>query len=378
METRDTKITTKKKSAKALYISSGILVAALVAIIIFITHSKNEYVATQVKARTNAMEAGPFVSVSGVMHSSEQSALKLEGDAIPYASTILYAKIGGYLKDIKVDKGDHVKEGQVIAVIQSPETDRQFLAATADLKNKEKIAETNRNLLKKGLVSELASEQSDADAEVARQNVAMLEVQKSYEIIKAPFSGTITARHADPGALIQNAVNQETTTLPLVTISQVDRLRINIFLDQRYASFVHVGDETEVTVPERPGFIVHAKVTRFSDQLDPQTRMRLIEIEVPNTDGKIVAWSTVNVTLNVKVPSHIEIPAAALIVRKNKFFVPIVNTDDKVTFREVHIGGNDGIYVQILDGLNGDEKVALNLNSSVIEGSRIQPIVPKI
>ncbi|MDP4237504.1 MAG: efflux RND transporter periplasmic adaptor subunit, partial [Bacteroidota bacterium] len=283
-------------------------------------------------------------------------------------------KIGGYLREIRVDKGDHVKEGQILAIIQSPETDRQFLAASADAKNKAKIAATNKELLKKGLVSELASEQSDADAEVAKQNVAMLEVQKSYEIIRAPFSGTITARYADPGALIQNAVNQETTTLPLVSVSQVDHLRINVFLDQRYAGFVKIGDPVEITVPERPGFSVNATVTRFSEQLDPQTRMRLIEIDVPNTDGKIVAWSTVNVELKVKVPVQLEIPAAALIVKKNRFFVPVISDDNKVEFHEVHIGDNNGRTVKILDGLTGDEKIATNLNSSVMEGSRVQPV----
>jgi len=363
----------KKKSAKALYISSGILIAAAIGIIVFFTLSKNASVENQIKLRTNEVEAGPHVTVGLITHSSEESTIKLEGDAMPYASTILYAKIGGYLRTIKVDKGDHVKEGQVLAVISSPETDRQYLAALADAKNKEKISETNRGLLAKGLVAELASEQSDADAEVAKQNVAMLAVQKSYETITAPFSGTITARYADPGALIQNAVNQETTTLPIVSMSQVDRLRVNIFLDQRYAPFVHIGDPVEITVPERPGYIVKASVTRFSDQLDQQTRMRPIEIEVPNTDGKIVAWSTVNVTLKVKIPVEMEIPTAALIVRRNKFFVPVINAENKIEFHEVHIGDNDGQTVKIIDGLNGDEKLALNLGSSVVEGSHVQP-----
>jgi membrane fusion protein (multidrug efflux system) len=369
------KIDKNKKSAKALYISSGILIVTAIGIIVFFTMSRNASVENQIKLRTNETEVGPHVAVGAITHSSAESTIKLEGDAMPYASTILYAKIGGYLRDIKVDKGDHVKEGQVLAVISSPETDRQYLAALADSKNKEKIAETNRGLLKKGLMAELASEQSDADAEVSKQNVAMLEVQKSYETIKAPFTGTINARYADPGALIQNAVNQETTTLPLVSISQVNRLRINIFLDQRYAPFVHLGDSVEITVPERPGFVVKATVTRFSEQLDPQTRMRLIEIEVPNSDGKIVAWSTVNVELKVKIPVEMEIPTAALVVRKNKFFVPVITGENKIEFHEVHIGDNNGQQVKILDGLNGDEKVALNLSTSVVEGSHVQPVV---
>lgn len=377
METT-TKPEKNKKSAKALYISSGVLVAAAIGIIIFFTLSRNSSVENQIKVRTNETEAGPHVAVGTITHSSAESTIKLEGDAMPYASTILYAKIGGYLQSIKVDKGDHVKEGQVLALISSPETDRQYLAALADAKNKEKIAETNRNLLKKGLVAELASEQSDADAEVSKQNVAMLAVQKSYETITAPFTGTINARYADPGALIQNAVNQETTTLPLVSISQVDRLRVNVFLDQRYAAFVHVGDAVEITVPERPGFIVKASITRFSDQLDPQTRMRPIEIEVPNSDGKIVAWSTVNVELKVKIPVEMEIPTAALVVRRNKFFVPVITNENKIEFHEVHIGDNNGQQVKIIDGLTGDEKLALNLSTSVTEGSHVQPAMLEV
>src|SRR5579872_3614542 len=119
--------TSAVKRATPLYISAFVLVALAIGLIVFITHSKNSDVADQLMARSKEVDAGPHVRTSTVLHSSAESSIQLEGDALPYASTILYAKIGGYLKDIKVDKGDHVKAGQVLAIIQSPETDRQFL-----------------------------------------------------------------------------------------------------------------------------------------------------------------------------------------------------------------------------------------------------------
>ncbi len=262
---------------------------------------------------------------------------------------------------------------RVSATIESPETDQQYTAALADFENKTRINERNQQLLKKQLIAPETAEQSETDAEIAKQTLAVDKTNKGYEIITAPFSGRITGRFVDPGALIQNAVNQETTTQPLVSLAQVDRLRVDVYIDQRYASFVHVGDPVEISLPERPGFLIKASVTRYTGELDPQTRMQLVEIEVPNADRKIVPWSTVNVKLSVSLPAQIEIPSEALIVRKDKFYVPVVDADDKVSFHEVHIGNNNGKTIEILDGLQGNEKIGVNIGNGIVEGEHVQP-----
>jgi RND family efflux transporter MFP subunit len=362
----------KVKQGIPLYIAGGVVLLGGAFILVSLTGTKNSYIKAEAKQRTEAVTEGPHVSVEKVSHSSADSKLTLEGDAVPYASATLFAKIGGYLSKITVDKGDLVKAGQVLAQIQSPETDQQYLAAMADSKNKEKVAARDRELFAKGLSSTASVDQSDADEQVAKQNLAVLQTQKDYEYIRAPFAGRVTARYVDPGALIQNAVNQETTTQPVVAVAQVDRLRIDVYVDQRYASFVHVGDPVEVSLPERPELKIDARVTRFSGQLDPQTRMQLVEIEVPNPKGEILAWSTVNVTMQVKTAAKLQIPSAALIVRKDKYYVAIVDESNHVTFKQVQIGTNDGKLVEIIDGLNGDETVALNAGNSVADGQHVQ------
>ncbi len=361
----------------------GGIVVLLVAVglILFLSTWREKSIQSDTKSRTDASVLGPRVQVAHVTLAPPEHAIILEGDARPYSSVTLYAKLSGYLKRITVDKGDRVSEGQVVAIIESPETDRQYLAALADSKNKAKIAARNRQLLTQQLVSAQQSEQSDADEEVSKETLAGLEQLKSYETIRAPFSGTVTARYADPGALLQNAANSQSSSLPIIALAQLNRLRIDVYLDQRYATFVHVGDSAEVMLAEKPGFVLNARVTRYTGALDPATRMLLVELEVPNSSAggaQIVAGSTVQVKLNIVKPSGLTIPSSALIVRSGpkgtKYFVPIVDAANRAIFHEVKIGENDGDVVQILSGLTGGERLALNLGETLADSSHVQPI----
>src|SRR5207253_3116298 len=147
-------------------------------------------------------------------------------------------------------------------------------------KNKRLDAERARTLVKRDMIAQQDADQAETDAEVAEANVKALATMKAYEVIRAPFAGTVTARYADPGALLQNAANSQTSALPLVTISQTERLRVYAYLDQRDAPFVHVGDGADVRLLERPGVALPGRVSRLSSELDPKTRMMLIEIDL--------------------------------------------------------------------------------------------------
>src|SRR5262249_53729955 len=152
----------------------------------------------------------------------------------------------GYLKSVTVDKGAMVKTGQLIAEVASPETDAQFASATADLANKKTLAERADKLFQIGGMSKLDAEQADTNYQVAQANVSQLETLRSYEPLVAPFDGRVTARYADPGALVQNAANSQTSALPVVTISDTSRLRVQAYVQQSDAPYVHVGDIAEV------------------------------------------------------------------------------------------------------------------------------------
>ena len=143
-------------------------------------------------------------------------------------------------------------------------------------------------------------------AQVAEAQVATLAQQKSYEVLRAPFAGTVTARFADPGALVQAATGAQTGALPLVTIATPEKLRVYVYVPQHDAGFVKVGDKAEVMMPDSlDAKISQGVVARRSDELDPRTRMMLVEVDLDNRDGRIVAGSFVTVVLTFATPPEI-------------------------------------------------------------------------
>ena len=164
-------------------------------------------------------------------------------------------------------------------------------------------------------------------AQVADAQVATLAQQKSYEVLRAPFAGTVTARFADPGALVQAATGAQTGALPLVTISTPERLRVYVYVPQHDAGFVKVGDRALVTLPERADVQIEGQVARRSDELDPRTRMMLVEVDVDNRDGRIVAGSFVTVMLTFAMPPEIMVPVEALVLNGQKASVFVLDGD---------------------------------------------------
>lgn len=353
----------------------GLLVLAGAALLLNkLVKGQKARVLAEVKVRTEAVKAGPRVRAYTVGSAPPERRIILLGEAHPYQTVTLYAKVSGYLRDIRVDKGDKVEADQVVAVIESPETDQQYQAGVADAKNKRLNAERAKTLVKQDMIAQQDADQAEADAEVAEANVKALATIKSYEILRAPFAGTVTSRFADPGALLQNAANAQTSALPLVTVSETDRLRVYVYPDQHDATFVRVGDAAEIALRERPGVTLAATVTRLSGELDPKTRTLLTEIDADNHRGLIVPGSFVDVTLRIRTPSYLEVPSDALVMRGDKPFVAVITAENAVTFRAVTPSGDDGQHVRILSGLTKGERVALNLGESVAEGERVQAV----
>jgi len=328
------------------------------------------------RQRRDQMAAGPRVLVSSATWSAGERTLTLLGEARPFESATLYAKVSGYLKDVHVDKGDSVRAGQLLAVIEAPETNRDYDAAAADARNKRGIADRLKPLLERQLISQQEADQAFADADVAQSHLQSLGAVKGYQELRAPFSGVITARFADPGALVQNAANSQTSALPVFTIAKVNRLRIYVYVDQRDAAAIHNGLPVQVSVPERPDIKVAASITRFSGALDERTRMLLAEIDIDNEKNTVVAGSYVQVSFKVQAPRYLEIPVEGLVLRQAKEVVPVVTSSHTVTYKPVVLADNDGQHVRVIDGLQEGDWVALNLGNSADEGSAVQPITP--
>jgi RND family efflux transporter MFP subunit len=366
----------KQGAPIGLYVAGVVGLLVVCGAVVGVARTRNAEAERETHERTDEVARGPRVRTARAVLSAPERRLELQGETRPFFSVTLYAKVSGYLKQINVDKGDRVKANQVVAVIESPELDRQYDAALADAQYKRSNARRAEALSKPGVVSAQEAESQVGQAQVAEATVQSLAQQKLYETLRAPFAGTVTARFADPGALVQNAANAQTGALPVVTISQLQTLRVYVYVDQRDAQLVNVGDRAELWLPDRPDLKVTAQVARRADELDPRTRTMLVEVDVDNRDNKFVPGSFVSVGLVLQAPRVIEVPVEALVIRaQGKTLVPVL-TNETVKFRPVTIIDDDGTTARIASGLKVGELVALNLGENVPDGARVQPVMP--
>ena len=320
---------------------------------------------------------GPAVRVATVADSPKERLITLLGDVRGYQTAVLYSKIGGYLKWIGVDRGDEVVAGQVLAEIDSQETDNQFASAVTDLQNKRRNAKRAQDLVGTGSKSVQAVEQAETDSRMAEARVAELATQMSYKQIKAPFSGRITARFIDPGALVQNSTTNQTSNQPVVTLTDDRMLRVNVYVEQRDVPFVKAGDMAEISDAADSRRVIRAPISRTSGQLDPRTRTLFVEIDVDNASRFLIPGSFAYVTLHVPLESRPEIPVEALMIRGGNPQVAVVDNDGIVKLRAVTVAQTDGVKVRVADGLKVGERVALNLPDELGDASRIRAVAAR-
>jgi membrane fusion protein, multidrug efflux system len=336
----------------------------------------SQLIATR-EAMAEEIAQGPPVQVATITQGAKERLITLLGDTRPYQTATLYGKVSGYVRSIPVDRGDNVKAGQVVAQVESAETDRQYDSAVSDLANKRKNAERARDLVGRGWTSVQAADLASTAYRMAESAVAQLDVMKSYEILRAPFDGTVTARFVDMGALVQSSVTNQTSTQPVMTIADLTRLRVDVYVEQRDVPFVHVGDMADVADGSNAERHVRARIARTSDVLDPRTRTLFVELEVDNSEKFLVPGSFAYVTLHVPITAYPEIPVAGLIVRGTKTFVADVGGDNLVHLRPVKVASTDGTRASLAEGARVGDRVALNLPDEVSDGSKVRPIETK-
>jgi membrane fusion protein, multidrug efflux system len=363
----------RRRSALVYLAGVGALVLVAFGVITLDARRKSQAQA-EAQVREETVRRGPRVRLADVKRSAGVRHLVLQSEARPYAEVTLYAKVAGYLRDLRVDKGDRVKVNQVLATVIAPELDAQYLAAEADARNKRVNAKRLTALAPSGVVSAQELEQGQAAADVAEATQTAISNQRDYRVIRAPFSGVVTARFADPGTLIQSAANAQSGAVPIVSIAKGDTLRVYVYLDQASASFVRVGDVATILVPEKPGWARQAKVTRSAGALSPKTRTMQTEVDIENGDGAILPGSYVDVGLDVAVPALLEMPAEALVMRGEKTAVAVVDGENRVHYLPVVVADDDGQVVRLVSGVKEGERVALNLGSDTSDGSPVQVV----
>ncbi len=364
------------KKTRTLYLIGSTVIAVALVLVFILWEKRSSYLGGEVKSRAAEIASGTEVRAITAKRSPAQRSISQVGEARPYTTITLYAKVSGYIKEIRVDKGDRVKTGQVLAVIESPELDRQVEAALADARDKRRDAGRSKVLVEKGFISQQDADHAETAAQMSEANAESLRAQKNYEVLRAPYPAVVTARFADPGALIQSAVSAQTTALPVLTLSRTNRLRVYVYLDQRDAAFVRVGDVAEISDTARPEVRLPASVSRISGELDARTRTLLTELDVENKGGALLAGSFVQVSLTLKTAPAVEIPAEALLMKGDSPAVAVISPDHKVGFRPVVILDSDAKTVSLSSGLKEGELVILNPGWGIAEGAQVRPIVP--
>jgi RND family efflux transporter MFP subunit len=274
-----------------------------------------------------------------------------------------------------VDKGSQVKAGQLVATIESPETDQQTRSAKANY-DLAKITDDRFQALVSQQV--IPQQQADTSHMTMLSDLATwksLAATQQYERVYAPFDGMITARNLYPGALVATGTAYSTSNPSIYELATLKPLRVYVYLPQTYAPLVRDGDESIVTVNEYPNRDYHGSVSRHPSALDQGTRTMILEVDLPNQDLSLYPGMYAKVSVTIKGSSGApRIPDEALIFNGETVYVPIVQ-ENRIHLIKVKLGLDDGINCEITRGLKGDETVALGLGQAATEGELIRPLM---
>ncbi|WP_242524145.1 efflux RND transporter periplasmic adaptor subunit [Methylacidiphilum caldifontis] len=310
--------------------------------------------------------------------------LRLPGTARGYFETPIWARVNGYIKNWWVDIGDEVKEGQLMAVIDAPDIDRQVVEMEGVLKSAEANLEIARisldrwkELIKTRAVSQqqLDERQAAYDAALARVNASRGQYEhwkelQNFEKIYAPFSGIVTARNIDIGTLV--SLGSDKGVRELYRISVTDVMRVYVAVPQNYAPQIQLGTWADITASEFPGKIFKGLVVRTAKAVDPLSRTLLTEVDVGNPKGEIIVNMYVDVTFHL--PRNQEtflVPVNAVIDRADGNYVLTVDENNIVHYNKVELGKDLGQYIEIPFGLSKDQKIVLNPPEILEEGSKV-------
>ncbi|MBV8360416.1 MAG: efflux RND transporter periplasmic adaptor subunit [Deltaproteobacteria bacterium] len=339
--------------------------------------ARQQRIQRQTRELEQVAERGPHVLVMQLKADASERMADLPASVHGYVETPVYAKIPGYMKTINVDKGDRVKAGQVIAVIQSPETDKQVADARSYYWLQAVTDRRYQQLVRQQVIPQQTADNSHASMlqawDAYQQEVAL----QSYELVRAPFDGIVTARYADPGTLIPQSTTSSSANAPIVSLAMLTPLRVYAYAPQSLSPYIKDGDRAAVTVSEFTGRQFSGTITRHPEALDQNTRTMLVEVDLPNTDRSLYPGMYADMHLTARVTaSSISAPDDALVFRNNKVYLPIVR-GDRLSLIAVNLGRDDGYTVEVSgDGLHAGDLVAMNVGEAAHDGEAVQPVEP--
>ena len=340
-------------------------------------------------ARSTTAAAIPSVNVTRPSGGSAAQEIVLPGNTQAFTDTPIYARTNGYLRRWYVDIGSHVRKGQLLAEIETPELDQQLQQAEADLKSAEanmRLAQTTsvrwQSLLEKHAVSKQETDQMVSDY-AARQanyaasqaNVRRLQELQGYERVTAPFDGTITARDTDIGALI--GTGSGTTPRELFHLAAVRRLRIYVAVPEVYADSVRDGATVSITQDADPKTIITGTISRNSSAIDQMSRTLNVQVDVDNGKGQLLPGAYVFVHFKLPAASQtVTIPSNALLFREEGLRVGVVR-DGVVQLTPITIGHDFGATVEVTSGLTPNDTIVLDPSDSLTSGTKVEVNAPQ-
>jgi RND family efflux transporter MFP subunit len=345
-------------------------------------------------AKETERETVPTVAVVYPQSEKPDEDLVLPGSLQAYEESPIYARTNGYLVRWYKDIGSRVEKGELLAKIDTPEVDQdlnQTRAARLQILAQMDLAKISadrwENLLKTDSVSaqeadqyESGYKQSQANLAAADANVRRLEQLEGFKDVFAPFSGVLTRRNVDPGALINAGAGVGTGAAgrELFDVARVDPLRVYTSVPQAYAPFIKVGAKTTVTLQEFPGEKFSGKVVRTAESIDPTTRTLLTEVDVPNKDARLLPGSFGQVHFAVgSGVNKVTIPVNAMLFRAEGPRVAVVGSGGKVQLRPINIGRDYGATLEVLGGVSPTDQVVINPADSLEDGQQVNVAQPQ-
>lgn len=366
-----------------------VLLLAVGAVIAIVGILHRQHSRKTLAAETDAL-AAPDVLLSKAKSGSPNSEIVLPGNIYAYQDSPIYARTNGYLSHWYFDIGAHVRKGQLLAEISSPEVDQQLLQARADLATAESNAGYAKNtakryqdLLNQDAVSRQDTENFTTQAQSSNTtvksqlaNVQRLEQLTAFEKIYAPFNGVVTSRSIDTGQLIDQGAAKE-----LFHMASTDVLRVYVNVPQIYSRDALPGVKAQLAFAEYPGRTFEGTLVRTAKSIDLTSRTLLVEVDVDNRQGDLTPGAYTEVHMKVSRPvSTVVIPVSALLFRKEGLRVVTVEHNDKdgdvAKLVPITLGHDDGDTVQVVSGLDPDTPIITDPPDSVLDGEKVHVLQP--
>lgn len=335
-------------------------------------------------AAWTAAQSVPTVAVIHPALASAEGLLNLPAELQAISSAPIHARTAGYVREWRVDIGEAVKRGQILAILDAPEVEQQLAAAKADLQTavaNQKLAAATaarwRELLAKGAVSRQAADEREADLDTrtaamnaARAEVARLQATLDFTRLTAPFDGIVTSRSVQVGALVTVG---DSATSPLFTIADVSRIRAFVRVPQRYSPQVTPDTRVELTLPEYPGRKFAAKIVRSAGAVDPSSGTLLVELLADNSDLLLRPGSYAQAGFAVDANgSAVVIPPSALMIGAAGPRVALFDPSGHVVIRPVVIGRDRGRVIEVVEGLRPEDSVIDNPPDALQQGDPVR------